>query len=80
MDWLCRSIPPTSCGILSAESPLQSMMIERIIYDITLYAFGIEDIIPISDDRFAINPSLMGIAPEGGRVIERIPRCRRHRV
>jgi hypothetical protein len=30
----------------------------------------IEDIKPISDDRFAINPSLMGIAPEGGRVIE----------
>jgi hypothetical protein len=28
-------------------------------------ASGIEDIIPISDDRFAI-------APEGGRVIERI--------
>jgi hypothetical protein len=41
-------------------------------YDITLDAFGIEDIIPISEDRFAINPSLMGIAPEGGRVIERI--------
>jgi hypothetical protein len=57
------------------------MMIERIIYDITLYAFGIEDIIPISDlDEVHIQLPPAAVAPEGGRVIERIPRCRRHIV